>query len=105
MDFAAHRQNYRDNHRTIGCKVTHMFGIPIIFVSLIVLFFSWKLGLGMFVGGWILQFIGHYVFEGNRPVLFGSPLNPIIYIYALVFALEEWVQLITTGSLASQDEE
>lgn len=104
MNFAAHRKIYRDSHQTIGCKITHMFGVPIIMASLVMLFFNWPLALGMFVGGWFLQFIGHFVFEKNRPVLFSDPKNPLTYFYAMVFVLEEWWQLLTTFSLKNKSE-
>lgn len=102
MDFEAHRRLYREQHSTVGCKVTHMFGVPTIVVSLIMLAFNWKLAIALFVVGWALQFIGHFVFEKNKPVLFSDPKNPLTYFYAVVFVAEEWWKLITTGSLADE---
>ena len=49
---------YQSRHRTVGCKFTHMFGIPMIALSIPVLFFNRKLALKMHLGGWILQLIG-----------------------------------------------
>ena len=43
----------------------------------------------MFVGGWIFQFIGHYVFEKNDPKFFGDPLNLLI---GVVWAAKEWAR-------------
>jgi hypothetical protein len=50
----------------------HTFGIPMIALSLLLIPLSffvagmWRIALGLFVIGWILQFIGHY-FEGKPP--------------------------------------
>ena len=103
MDFNAHRRHYRDNHRSVGCKLTHMFGVPMIVASLVILIFNFKLALILFAAGWTLQFIGHFVFEGNRPVLFSDPKNKLTYFYAVIFVVEEWWQLLTTGSLKDSD--
>jgi hypothetical protein len=99
MDLKAHRELYRREHSTLGCKITHMFGVPLIMASLITVFFAWKIGLAMFVIGWALQFAGHYVFEKNKPVLFSDPSNPFTYFFAIIFVAEEWWSLITTGKL------
>lgn len=104
MDFKAHRRHYRQNHRTLGCKVTHMFGVPLIVLTLPALFFSWKLALACFVFGWFLQFIGHFVFEKNKPVLFSDPSNPLTYFYAIIFVMEEWGKLLTGRSLTDDSD-
>lgn len=104
MDFQAHRRWYRQNHRTLGCKVTHMFGIPLIILTLPVLFFSWKIALGCFVIGWALQLIGHYVFEKNQPVFLADPVNPLTYFYAVIFVGEEWVKLLSGKSLTDDSD-
>ncbi len=81
---------YADAHRQLGTRVTHMFGIPMIVASLPVLPFNPLLGGGLFLGGWVLQFIGHYVFEKNDPKFFGDPLNLLV---GVVWAAIEWAQL------------
>lgn len=47
-------------------------------------------GLGMFVGGWIVQFIGH-IFEGRKPAfvddLVGLVVGPLFVVAEVVFAL------------------
>jgi uncharacterized membrane protein YGL010W len=99
----SHLRYYRSQHRTLGCKITHMFGIPMIAVSIPLLFFSWPTSVGLFVVGWALQFIGHFVFEHNSPVLFSDPKDPMTYIVALVFCADEWKNLFT-GKLLSAAE-
>jgi uncharacterized membrane protein YGL010W len=79
---------YREKHQHPMNKMLHTLGIPMIVVSLVVVFFDWKWGLGLFVFGWILQFIGH-AFEGNQPAFFKNP------IYLLVGPLW-WIKKIFT---------
>jgi uncharacterized membrane protein YGL010W len=76
---------YQAEHTHPLCKLTHYVGIPMIVTSLPVALVSPLTGLGMFTGGWVLQFVGHYVFEKNQPAFFANPL------YLLVGAL--WVVL------------
>ena len=63
---------YHADHTHPLNHLTHVIGIPAIVASLIVFFFDWRWGLGLFVGGWILQFIGHGI-EGNRPSFMKDP--------------------------------
>jgi len=65
-------QNYKESHTHPINHLTHFFGIPMIVVSLPFFFFNWKWGLGLFVGGWMLQFLGH-IFEGKPPAFFKNP--------------------------------
>lgn len=63
---------YSESHQHPINKLSHQFGIPMIAISLLLIVPSflvvgmWRIGLGLFVLGWILQFIGHY-FEGKPP--------------------------------------
>ena len=63
---------YQADHKHPLNHATHIIGIPAIVASLVVVFFNWQWGLGLFVGGWILQFIGHGI-EGNRPSFMKDP--------------------------------
>ena len=65
-------ERYRLDHTHPVNKATHLVGIPMIVVSLPLLIFAPWLGLGLFVFGWILQFIGH-AFEGKKPSFFSDP--------------------------------
>jgi uncharacterized membrane protein YGL010W len=82
---------YGEGHRHFGTRLTHMFGIPMIVASLPIVPFNPLLGGGLFVGGWILQFIGHYVFEKNDPKFFGDPVNLLI---GVIWAAKEWAELV-----------
>ena len=48
-----------------------------IVVSLALFFFNWRWALVLFVGGWILQFVGHAI-EGNQPAFFKNPVYLLV---------------------------
>ena len=70
-------ENYKAKHRHPLNRLTHSFGIPMIVISLPLLFFSWRWALALFVVGWILQFVGHAI-EGNRPAFFRNPVYLLV---------------------------
>ena len=48
----------------------------------------WTISIGLFVFGWVLQIVGHQVFEGKRPTLLDNPVQMLIsptYIFAKLF--------------------
>jgi len=90
----AHMEHYRAEHRTWGCRATHMIGIPMIMASPVVVLLHWPISLVMFVAGWALLYAGHRFFERNRPVLMADPKNPLTYLSAVVFVVQEWSQLL-----------
>jgi uncharacterized membrane protein YGL010W len=63
---------YATSHQNPINRVCHTLGIPLILVSIgmfAVSFFVqhlWMYALGVFVAGWIFQFVGH-AFEGKAP--------------------------------------
>jgi uncharacterized membrane protein YGL010W len=81
---------YASEHTKLGTKVTHMVGIPMIVAAFPVGVVSPPLGGGLFVGGWALQFIGHSVFEKNKPAFFTDPYYLLV---GPVWAAAEWLQL------------
>lgn len=66
---------YASSHQHPVNRACHTLGIPTIVLSLFIaiaafLFHSlWFYALGLFVFGWILQFVGH-AFEGKEPEFF-----------------------------------
>lgn len=68
-------EEYAEGHQHPVNRLTHSFGIPMIAISILmvpVCFFVaglWKIALGLFILGWVLQFVGHY-FEGKPPEFF-----------------------------------
>ena len=69
-------EEYSHAHEHPINKLTHKIGIPLIALSLplflAAIFVSgwfWLIPVGLFVTGWLLQFVGHY-FEGKPPEFF-----------------------------------
>jgi len=61
---------YDHEHKNPWNKVLHGIGIPIILAGILLAAFAfWRLGLALFVTGWILLFLGHFI-EGNKPAFF-----------------------------------
>jgi uncharacterized membrane protein YGL010W len=58
-------QNWRQRHRHPFNFWIHLAGIPMAVAGAVLLSFGeWVWGAGLFVGGYLLQFVGHLV-EGN----------------------------------------
>ena len=81
---------YAADHAQIGTRLTHMLGIPMIVASLPMLPLNPLAGGALFVGGWALQFVGHYVFEKNDPKFFSDPANLFI---GVLWAFMEWARV------------
>ena len=65
---------YDHEHTNVWNRVLHGVGIPCIIAGLVLLvLLRWQLGLGLFVGGWVLLFLGHRI-EGNNPAFFQGPV-------------------------------
>ncbi len=68
---------YAQSHQHPVNRLCHTLGIPTILLSLAVALAAflhhslWLVALGLFVIGWILQFIGH-AFEGKPPEFFSD---------------------------------
>lgn len=65
--------NYKAKHQHPVNRLLHTIGIPTIVISYPLFFFNWRLALGLFVLGWVLQFVGHAI-EGNQPAFFKNPV-------------------------------
>jgi uncharacterized membrane protein YGL010W len=67
--------------------------IPLLFVTAAIagsvsVAWLWIISVTLFVVGWVLQIVGHQVFEGKRPTLFDNPVQMLIspmYIFAKLF--------------------
>ena len=70
-------ENYKAKHQHPANRMLHNFGIPMIVVSLPLIFFSWRAALMLFAVGWVLQFVGHFI-EGNQPAFFRNPIYLLI---------------------------
>src|ERR1700756_3963193 len=68
---------YSTSHQNPVNRLCHTIGIPLILLSLAVLLATvfvhrlWPVALGLFLVGWIFQFVGH-AFEGKAPEFFSD---------------------------------
>src|SRR5690349_1117031 len=69
--------NYKSKHQHALNRLSHSIGIPLLLVSLLILFFNWRWAEAIFVFGWILQFLGHAI-EGNQPAFFKNPIYLLV---------------------------
>jgi uncharacterized membrane protein YGL010W len=66
---------YSASHQHPVNRLCHTIGIPMIVISLLLFAAApwvrgfWPIPLGLFLAGWVLQFVGHAV-EGKRPEFF-----------------------------------
>jgi hypothetical protein len=58
---------YRTQHVSRGVRITHMIGSPVIVAGMPLLVVKPRVGAPMFVGGWLLQIAGNWLFEHNLP--------------------------------------
>jgi uncharacterized membrane protein YGL010W len=84
--------NYKSKHRHPLNRLSHSIGIPMIIVALPLFFVSWRWALGVFVVGWVLQFVGHLI-EGNQPAFFSNPFYLMVGPWWLVRRAAEAVGL------------
>lgn len=68
--FSHYMSQYDHEHTNPWNKVLHAIGIPIILAGILLFMLTyWRIGLALFVGGWIFLFAGHRI-EGNKPAFF-----------------------------------
>lgn len=91
FDLKAMMAKYNEDHQNPVNRALHSVGIPMIVASIPVFVFNPLLAVGMFVFGWILQFVGH-AFEGKAPSFFSDPR------FLLVGPLWAWKKLTGRGA-------
>lgn len=87
---------YRSRHRTPGCKLTHLIGLPVLVATPFCLLFGRdkKVGVGLLFLGLFLQFAGHFFFEKNQPTLIETRDWKVIPA-SLIFIWGEWLDVLT----------
>jgi len=81
---------YERKHSHPLNRLAHLFGVPAVTLSLLMLPFSRKLSAALFVGGWALQLAGHAV-QGNQP---GFLEHPRFLLVGPVWVAREWRNLM-----------
>lgn len=72
---------YDKTHREPTNRKLHKVGIPMILGGTVgLLLFPayrpfWTASAGLFAGGWVLNFIGHGIYEKNKPAFADDPLS------------------------------
>lgn len=89
--------NYKAKHQHPLNRLSHSIGIPMIVISLPLFFFSWRWALGLFIVGWVFQFIGHAI-EGNQPAFFKNPVCLLVGPWWLVRRAATAVGLVKPSS-------
>lgn len=97
-------ERYESQHKKGLTRLTHLFGIPMVALSVLNIF-NPPVFLTLFLLGWGLQILGHKVFEGNDPVIFQDPKKaPETMFISLQFAVKEWKEVFKgTWSLKDKD--
>lgn len=65
--FAEKLAFYRSQHRTRGNRSAHLIGVPVIVFGLPLVAVKPRVGVVMFVGGWLVLIGAHRFIEGNMP--------------------------------------
>lgn len=96
MPSLAHYMSQYDHEHSSGWnKVCHGAGIPLIFAGIVALvLMKWILGGALFLGGWMLLFLGHRI-EGNHPAFFQGPLY--LLVGPIWVAKEAWMFLTSAN--------
>jgi hypothetical protein len=71
---------YLEEHRNPRCRLMHFIGSTLVLLSLLQAIISanlWWLAV-MPLSGYGFAWLGHFVFEGNRPATFRYPLYSLI---------------------------
>ena len=93
---------YKSQHTTKGCKVTHLFGVPMIALAVPFIFINFRRAVTLFVAGWVLQFIGHFVFEKNKPVIISEATNPLVPLAAIIVVGQLWARILSGQPLMDE---
>ncbi|MBX9572660.1 MAG: DUF962 domain-containing protein [Candidatus Obscuribacterales bacterium] len=83
---------YKTRHRSPGCKITHMIGIPLLILAPFVFLFDKRNGCLFGITGTFFQLIGHFLFEKNMPTIVETR-DPMIIPASIIFTIDEWADV------------
>lgn len=75
--FSLFREEYSQQHKTKLNRRLHLYGRIVRVAAIPVAFYNWKIAIGLFVLGYMIQFLGHAI-EGTSPSFFRNPKHLII---------------------------
>jgi hypothetical protein len=77
--------SYRDEHQHPVNHFLHVaVGWPLCAAAVLVLPWRPLWFVGLFLGGYALMFLGHFVFERNIPTIFKYPATPFVIAWAVI---------------------
>jgi len=92
---------YDHEHSSGWNKLLHGVGIPLIFAGIVLAVLTkWIWGTALFVGGWVLLFLGHRI-EGNHPAFFQGPVY--LLVGPIWVAKEIWMFVSGARPAAASD--
>lgn len=71
------REEYSEQHQTKLNRRLHLFGRIVRVAAIPIAFYNWKIAIGLFVLGYLIQFLGHAI-EGTSPSFFRNPKHLIL---------------------------
>jgi hypothetical protein len=81
-------ESYREDHRHPVNHFLHVgVGWPMCALAVILLPFRPWWSLGLFFGGYVFMWFGHFVFEGNIPTVLKHPSTPFLMAWAVIRGL------------------
>jgi hypothetical protein len=79
---------YRQEHTHRVNHILHVWvGWPMCALSVLVLPLQPRWSLALFLGGYALMWLGHFVFERNLPTVFKHPSTPFVIALAVIRGL------------------
>lgn len=79
---------YRSDHTHPVNHFLHIgVGWPMVALAVLLLPIRPLWSLGLFLGGYALMFVGHFLFEGNTPTILKHPATPLVIAWAVIRGL------------------
>ena len=102
MPLGDYMTRYEHEHNSPWNRLLHAIGIPAIFAGIVLLvLLQWQWGLSLFLGGWVLLFLGHKI-EGNKPAFFQGP---VYFLVGPLWVAREIKELFTGRPARSKTEQ
>jgi len=89
---------YRQDHTHPVNHFLHLgMGWPMCAAAVLLLPFHPLWSVGLVLGGYVLMFVGHFLFEGNKPTILEHPSTPFVMAWAVVRGLVLGLGRLVTG--------
>ena len=89
---------YREDHAHPVNHVMHVgIGWPMIAAAVLLVPFRPLWSLGLFLGGYVVMFAGHFLFERNTPTILKHPSTPLVMAWAVIRGLCGGVARVVTS--------